>query len=122
MRLLLDTQILVWMVNGDPRLRQDWIDAIAEATTLHVSAITAFEYADLQLRGRLPITETMGDLVERFDCEVEALPGDCWRQAQTLPLIHRDPVDRILVAHALEAGMTLATADANIRRYPVSCV
>ena len=38
--------------------------------------------------------------------------------APTLPPIHRDPVDRMLVAHAIALEMPLVTADANIARYP----
>lgn len=111
------------MISGDTRLRPEWIEAISdEAASLCVSAAVAFEYSDLQQRRRLPVTETIAEFLERFDCEVEALPADCWRRAGSLPPIHRDPVDRMLVAHALEAGMTLVTADANIRRYPVPCV
>lgn len=123
MRLLLDTQILVWMVNGDRRLRAEWIEIIANgANTLHVSAVVAFEFADLQKRGRIPVDETLGELIERFDITVESFPQDCWRLAADLPLIHRDPVDRMLVAHALSGGFTLATADANLRRYPVATI
>lgn len=66
MRLLLDTQILVWMVNGDTRLRPDRIAAIAsEDAALHVSAVVAFEYADLQVRGRIPVDEPIAELIER---------------------------------------------------------
>jgi PIN domain nuclease of toxin-antitoxin system len=121
--LLLDTQILVWMINGDGRLRQGWIDVISsEAANLYVSAVVAFEYTDLQLRRRLPVTETIDEFAQRFDCQVEALPVDTWRRARALPSIHRDPVDRMLIAHALQSDMTLMTADANIRRYPVPFV
>src|SRR5690606_23740747 len=119
-RLLLDTQMLVWMVIGDPRLRPDVVRAITDPeTSLHVSAVVAYEYADLQVRRRLPVTETLDELAERFDLTFEALPADCWRIASELPPIHGDPVDRMLVAHALAEGWTLATADAKIRRYPV---
>jgi PIN domain nuclease of toxin-antitoxin system len=45
-----------------------------------------------------------------------------WEITAGLPLIHRDPVDRMLVAHALVDGMTILTADANIRRYPVPTI
>ena len=123
MRLLLDTQILVWMVNGDRRFRLQWIDAFANReSSLHVSVVVAFEYAELQMRKRLPVDEPMAELVDRFGLAVEGLPGECWRLADNLPPIHRDPVDRMLVAHALSEGMTLITADANIRRYPVECI
>lgn len=120
MHLLLDTQILVWMVNGDKRLRAEWVEAIVSPeNSLHVSAVVAFEYSDLQSRQRIAIEESISELMERFDLVVEVFPADAWRIAARLPPIHRDPVDRMLIAHALAEGMTLLTADANIRRYPV---
>lgn len=123
MRLLLDTQILVWMVTGDRRLRQEWRSAIAAPDAeLQVSAVIACEYTDLQLRRRLPVDETIGELVDRFDLAVVPLPSTAWTLLGTLPQVHRDPVDRMLVAHALIESQTLITADTNIRRYPVACV
>ncbi|MGD9880839.1 MAG: type II toxin-antitoxin system VapC family toxin [Reyranella sp.] len=120
MRVLLDTQILVWMVNGDKRLRAEWIEAIVSpANSLHVSAVVAFEYSHLQLRQRIAVEEPISELMERFDFVLEGFPVDAWRMAARLQPIHRDPVDRMLIAHALAEGMTLLTADANIRRYPV---
>lgn len=123
MRLLLDTQILVWMVNGDRRLRPEWVDTIASpATLLCVSPVIAFEYTDLQLRGRIPTDEPLSELIERFDLTIEDFPADTWRLAARLPAIHRDPVDRMLVAHALSGDFTLATADRTIRKYPVRTI
>ena len=123
MRLLLDTQILVWMVTGDRRMQPAVLQAIVDPeASLHVSAVVAYEYADLQVRRRLPVTETLDELAGRFELTFEALPAECWRIAIGLPLVHRDPVDRMLIAHALAGDWTLATADANIRRYPVSCI
>ena len=121
MRLLLDTQILVWMVNGDRRYRPEWLAALgAKEHSLHVSAATAFEFTELQLRRRLPVDEPMDVLIERFDLVIEPLPADCWCEAASLPRIHRDPIDRMLVAHARMEQMTLVTSDTNIRRYPVT--
>jgi PIN domain nuclease of toxin-antitoxin system len=121
--LLLDTQILVWMVNGDSRLRQIWQDAIAAPDNdLYVSAVVAFEFTDLQQRKRLPVDETIAELVSRFELIVEPLPASCWELLLDLPAIHRDPVDRMLVTHAMAKDMALLTADTNIRRYPVDCI
>lgn len=123
MRLLLDTQIIVWMVNGDRRLKADWIETISsQNASLHVSSVVAFEYADLQQRGRIPTDEPLAELIERFELTMEGFPAECWQLAADLPQIHRDPVDRMLVAHALAGGFTLATADANIRKYPVATI
>jgi PIN domain nuclease of toxin-antitoxin system len=122
-RLLLDTQFLVWMVNGDRRLRPDWIAALANReSSLHVSPVVAFEFADLQKRRRLPIDEPLDELIERFDLVIEDFPVDCWKLAADMPPIHRDPVDRMLVAHAIKGNFVLATADANIRQYPVQTI
>ena len=123
MRLLLDTQILVWMVTGDRRLKQSWRDAMAHPEAeLYVSTVIAFEFTDLLLRNRLPLVENIAELTSRFDLVVEALPADSWTKLAQLPAIHRDPVDRMLVAHALVGERILITADKNIRRYPVECI
>jgi PIN domain nuclease of toxin-antitoxin system len=117
---LLDTHAIVWMAAGDPRLKRiDQAALLDAARPLLVSAVVAFELADLQQRGRIAMTESLDFLRERMNFDLADLPASCWRIAEQLPPIHRDPVDRMLIAHALAEGMTLATADANIRRYPV---
>lgn len=123
MRLLLDTQMLVWMVNGDRRLRPEWIETLSRpSTSLHLSPVMAFEFVELQRRRRIPVDEPLAELIERFDLAEEDFPSGCWGVAADLPLIHRDPVDRMLAAHALIGGFTLATADANLRRYPIGTI
>ncbi|MGF1549748.1 MAG: type II toxin-antitoxin system VapC family toxin [Sphingomonadaceae bacterium] len=111
------------MVNGDRRLRAAVRRAIADPeTSLHVSAVIAFEFAELQQRRRIPISETLDEIAGQFELTFEPLPSECWRLASQLPHIHGDPIDRMAVAHAILAGYVLATADANIRRYPVETI
>lgn len=120
---MLDTHVIVWMATGDPRLKQIDQAALGDPNrALLVSAVVAFELADLQRRGRIAMSEPLDFLREHMEFDVVALPGDCWRTVAQLPQIHRDPVDRMLVAHALVGGFALASADANIRRYPVSVI
>lgn len=121
--LLLDTHVIIWMASGDPRLKRVDRSALADpARPLFVSAVVAFEFADLQQRGRIGIEEPLDFLQRHMGFDILDLPSESWRVATGLPAIHRDPVDRLLIAHALSEGMTLVTADANIRRYPVPCV
>jgi PIN domain nuclease of toxin-antitoxin system len=121
--ILLDTHVIVWMATGDPRMKRIDQAALGDSDRpLIVSAVTAFELADLQQRGRVEMTETLDFLRDHMDFEIVPLPADCWRLAADLPQIHRDPVDRMLVAHALAEGFTVATADANIRKYPVATI
>lgn len=111
------------MITGDKRLKRAWQDAIAApAAELLISAVIAFEFADLQLRGRLPVDETIADLVDRFDLQVAPFPSKAWDVLRSLPSVHRDPVDRMLVAHALLDEAALIAANTNIRRYPVDCI
>lgn len=108
------------MATGDPRLKRVDREALADSgRPLMVSAIVAFELADLQKRGRIAMSEPIDFLQQNMEFAIVDLPGNCWRLAAELPAIHRDPIDRMLIAHALASGMTLATADANIRRYSV---
>jgi PIN domain nuclease of toxin-antitoxin system len=84
-----------------------------------ISVVTACEYADLLNRGRLPDAAALDRLVDRFEAEVLDLPGSSWPLATGLPRIHRDPVDRMLIAHVLATDGVLATADKLMRSYPV---
>lgn len=120
MKLLLDTQILVWLLNGDSRLRPEWLEAFAAPDTiLCVSAVTAWEYSDLRTRGRLPVDEDIADLQALFGLHLLDFPLECWMLSAELPDIHRDPVDRMLLAHALVLDVHVVTADEMMRRYPV---
>lgn len=121
--LLLDTQILVWVGSSDPRLpqrvRQTLIDP---ASRLFVSAVTAWEFADLEIRRRLPDGISLESILDLLDASVIDFPAAAWEMALTLPRLHRDPLDRMTIAHALSADLTLVTGDAVMREYPVSCL
>lgn len=111
------------MVTGDNRLKPAFMAALQDYdATLHVSAVTAYEYADLQHRGRIPIDEPLNELIARFDLLIEAFPSDCWQEVAKLPLIHRDPVDRMLIAHTIAIDATLVSADDVMRQYPVKAL
>lgn len=123
MNLLLDTQILVWMVGDRRKLPAAFVSALkAPETVLLVSAVTAWEYSDLLHRNRLPVSEPIPELEVRFGLRIVDLPNECWRLASQLPHIHGDPIDRMAVAHAIVGDYVLVTADANMRRYPVALI
>ena len=120
MRLLLDTHVLIWAPTGDPRLSTGAADAITDPRAeLFVSAVTAFELADLQARGRIAMDQDIEAVTAVLGLELVDLPADAWRIASALPRIHHDPVDRMMVAHAIIGDFVLLTADRYVRRYPV---
>jgi len=111
--------VIVWLAAGHHRLSKRAVEAALDPDMpLAISAVTAWEYADLEQRGRFAGSGPLAPILAQLDIEVLDFPAALWPLAATLPPIHRDPVDRMLVAHALALGMPLVTADANIARYP----
>jgi PIN domain nuclease of toxin-antitoxin system len=118
--LLLDTQVLVCIGTGDRRLSPAASAAITNPDNkLLVSAATAFEFADLRARGRYGDVLKLDDILDRLHATVVELPSAAWQIAATLPPVHSKPVDRMLIAHAIHADLTLVTADAAMQLYPV---
>jgi len=123
--ILIDTHVLIWLMNGDDRLglgaRQRVAEA-AETTNVHVSAITPWEIALLARKGRLALGR---DTVAWIDAAL-GMPGmmlapispEIAIDAVHLPGdLHKDPADRFIVATARHHGWPLITADAAIRAY-----
>jgi PIN domain nuclease of toxin-antitoxin system len=120
MDLILDTHALLWLVTGDRRLSRTLVAQLADPDTrCFVSAVTAWEYSDLHHRGRLPGSVPLPLAQERFGFSILDLPADLWAQADALPDHHGDPVDRMLIAHAIAANLVLVSADRQIDRYRV---
>jgi PIN domain nuclease of toxin-antitoxin system len=123
MQLLLDTHILVWIVLNDKRLSQQQRQALTDSENqLLVSPVISYELSYMQKRRRIPLVEPIGILQQLVGFDLVDLPASIWTYAASMPDIHRDPVDRMLIAHAMAEGMTLVTADANIKRYPVDII
>lgn len=116
--IFVDTHVLAWLASGDRRLEQQALERLV-TEGFAISAVTAWEYADLLLRGRFPAEAPIDWFIENFGTEVVALPADAWRIDARLPPVHRDPIDRMLIAHAVIAQGVLATADRKMRLYPV---
>ena len=119
--LLLDTHILAWVASGGKRLTASLMNQLA-LEPLFVSAVIAFEYEDLRLRGRFDDHVPLATLQDDLGFDLLDFPAKLSAEAAALPPIHRDPVDRMLVAHAMSTGMTLVTADGNIHKYAVPCI
>jgi PIN domain nuclease of toxin-antitoxin system len=119
-RLLLDTQILIWLPAADKRLKKKIVDVILDGETeLFVSAVTAWEYSDLRKRGRVAAPDSITDLQLGLGFTLLDLPATIWSDVEKLPDIHRDPADRMLISHARFAELTLVTSDSKIQQYPI---
>jgi PIN domain nuclease of toxin-antitoxin system len=119
MNLLLDTHAVVWFLDGSDELREDARVAIESAERVYVSAATIWEMAVKVAGGRLIAPSDFPDRLLDLGLLQLALEWEHARVAGGLPLHHRDPFDRMLVAQAIVERLTIVTRDQDIGRYPV---
>ncbi len=86
---------------------------------MYVSAATIWEIEIKRAVGRLTVTQDLIAKVDDAGFERLAVLFEHASEVGRLPLHHRDPFDRLLIAQARVEGLTLATADEHIRRYDV---
>ena len=119
-RLLLDTHTLLWWLSDVERLSEETHATIADPhNDVFVSAITGWEIAVKQAKGRLVAPDNLSVLVEEKGFTHLPLTFQHAEQAGRLPMHHRDPFDRFLIAQARAEGLILVTQDGHIRQYDV---
>lgn len=119
-RLLLDTHTLLWWLSDVERLSEETHATIADPhNDVFVSAITGWEIAVKQAKGRLVAPDNLSVLVEEKGFTHLPLTFQHAEQAGRLPMHHRDPFDRFLIAQARAEGLILVTRDGHIRQYDV---
>jgi PIN domain nuclease of toxin-antitoxin system len=119
LRLLLDSHIFVWWLGDDSRLGQGARNVIADQNNLiHVSAASVWELEIKQALGRLTIrsAELLPQIATNGFIELRISAGHAVMAAR-LPLHHRDPFDRMLIAQALSEGLVLLSDDAAMGLY-----
>jgi PIN domain nuclease of toxin-antitoxin system len=119
-RLLLDTHALLWALDASPRLSST-VRALLEDTgnEILVSAVSAWEIAVKVGLGRLEVPDDLEEVVQAAGFLRRHITFADAGQLRALPMHHRDPFDRMLIAQALVDGIPIASADARLRAYPV---
>jgi PIN domain nuclease of toxin-antitoxin system len=115
-QFLLDTHVLVWAVAAPERLGTD-ARAALERNDYAVSVASLWELVNKMLRKTAVVRDPAGwweRYVTRTRIPVLPIRAPHLVRLQSLPLLHRDPFDRILVAQSLEERMTFITADETI--------
>lgn len=119
MRLLLDSHVALWWLLDDERLEQPARETITAALELWVSAATIWELSIKAALGKLDLPGDLLTDLEAAGARCLDVTGRHARAVRHLPLHHRDPFDRLLVAQAMAEGLTLVSADSQLGRYGV---
>jgi len=126
MKLLLDTNALIWLLEDSDRLGPAARTAILDdANSLLVSTVSLFEMAIKIRIGKLALdlSEVLARLQESDVGRLDIEDRHCLAMAkiEAAPP-HRDPFDLMLVAQAISDGLTIISGDAVMRHYPVTLI
>ena len=124
--MLLDTCALVWLVSGGGELSGQARKAIEDEPMVYVSAISAFEVAWKHATGGIELPcdpeKWYREALNTHDLVEVPITGDIAVAATKLPLIHRDPCDRFIIATARLNGWPIVTRDERFGEYGVDLI
>jgi PIN domain nuclease of toxin-antitoxin system len=120
-RLLLDTNVAVWLLLGDRRrVSQAAVDALEdEGNEVALSAASVWEIAIKRSTGKLTVADGWAAALARLGFDPLPVTAMHAEAVGTLPWHHRDPFDRLLVAQASLERRTLVSADRRLRDYAI---
>lgn len=116
---LLDTHAAIWWMEASPRLPAACYRAVRRRGFAYVSLASAWEVAIKIALGRLRLAAPFAATVEASGFAFLQLTLDHVEETAALPLHHRDPFDRMLVAQARVEDLTLITGDRRLFAYDV---
>jgi PIN domain nuclease of toxin-antitoxin system len=122
MKLLLDTNALLWLLKDDSRLAPAARRVIAQSQSIAVSEASLWEISIKVSIGKLEPIPELFDTVRDLGFRRLSLSNEHLRRYETLPLLHRDPFDRILVAQAGAEDLALVTSDGFLANYNITVV
>ena len=127
MHYLLDTHTFLWMAAEPQQLSMRVRELVVEKSNqLGMSAASAWEIAMLQQLDRIQLPDIPSRFIPEALQHLNIIPVPIGFttaiSAVGLPLIHRDPFDRLIIAEALKEKLTVITKDRQFAQYGVSCL
>lgn len=121
------THTALWMFEGSPEISPELQNELTDpAHELYFSDVSAWEIVIKHAIGKLPLPSApeifVSEMVVEHGLVSRSISLGAIFQWGKLPMIHRDPFDRLLVAQAIDDGLTLVSCDSEIRKYPVPCL
>ena len=122
MRLLLDTHVVLWELQGSRTVGPRAREAVERASELMFSVVSFAEIGVKAAIGKLVVPEDLHQHIVRSGLRILGLDADHGLRVADLPVHHRDPFDRLLISQARCEGLTVLTADPRIAQYDVALI
>lgn len=115
---LLDTHVFIWAMEASQRLSQDIKDQITDpGNKVFISIATIWEIVIKRKIKKIKVKFDLAGSVEKADFHLLPIQISHVLNLDGLPLHHKDPFDRILIAQAKVEGLTLITSDQKFKKY-----
>lgn len=121
-RLLLDTEALIWWDENDPRLGGNARAAIQDAIEVYVSAASSWEIVIKKALGKLRTDRSPTEAVLEGGFRELPISFEHTEKVGGLPMHHKDPFDRLVIAAALVEGFTVVTSDPQFQHYELPLI
>lgn len=125
MKVLIDTHVLLWGLQDEAKLSRR-VRALLPVADVWISVASLWEIIAKVQVGKLALPSPVGDyLAAKLTANgvsVLSLTFDHVRRLEQLPLHHRDPFDRILIAQSLNESIPLVSADPKFEKYTVEII
>ncbi|MEA3545278.1 MAG: type II toxin-antitoxin system VapC family toxin [Thermodesulfobacteriota bacterium] len=121
MNILLDTHVLIWALENNPNLSEAAKSAIICGENLvFVSSVSIWEIGIKVSLGKLKVPDNLQEELKKHRFTPLNITHNHAELAAQLPIIHKDPFDRMLIAQSNGENMTLVTRDEQICKYDVN--
>jgi PIN domain nuclease of toxin-antitoxin system len=120
--MLLDTHALIWWLGDDLRLGPLAREAVATADAVFVSSASAWEMSIKSAAGKLELPADLPAQLHRHRFSVLPVHLDHALRVASLPSLHRDPFDRMLIAQAQVEQLSILSRDRDFAGYDVHLV
>ena len=118
MSYLVDTQIFLWWLNDDTRLSEKTCSLIADGSTeVFLSAASIWEITIKSALGKLEQIKNLSKIAQEEGFLLLNISPEQTEKVATLPLLHKDPFDRLLIAQTIDLKLKFLTADNTLLNY-----
>lgn len=118
MKYLLDTQIFVLWMQGSKRLKEEIREILkSPQNTVYLSVASVWEMVIKKKLGKLRLPRDWKETLKESRFEILSIILEHAYAVESLPLLHRDPFDRMLIAQAITEKATLITGDSKMKKY-----
>lgn len=122
MRLLVDTHVVLWQLTGERSVSLEAREALLAAEDLLISTVSFAEIGIKVSLNKLDVPHELEQAVRALGLRVLGLSPAHGLAVGRLPLHHRDPFDRLIIAQALSEDLPVLTADPRFADYPIRVV